>query len=92
MMNGHWLGRYQGSNAGRVLIEIDDVGDHYEGQAFLYGGNPTLPYTFTRIITKDKSWRFEDRVSVYPIHPQTGDPTKSGGCFKMAQPFPERRK
>lgn len=36
MLNGHWLGLYTGSNSGIALLEIDDLSDHYEGQAFAY--------------------------------------------------------
>ena len=90
MMNGQWLGRYQGSNSGKVLIEIDDVGDHYEGQAFVYD-DERLPHTFARIITKDKSDRFEECIPVHPIHPKTGDPAtwdQIKGLFPDGTTFP----
>jgi hypothetical protein len=74
MMNGHWLGRYEGSNSGRVLVEIDAVGDHYEGQSFVYDDRPNVLTTFAKIVTKDKSHQFEKDISVSLIHPQTGYP------------------
>ena len=28
-LSGQWVGKYSGSNSGTLVIEIDDVGDHY---------------------------------------------------------------
>jgi hypothetical protein len=30
---GQWIAQYSGSNSGTLVIELDDVGDHYEGTA-----------------------------------------------------------
>jgi hypothetical protein len=30
---GQWIAQYTGSNSGTLVIELDDVGDHYEGTA-----------------------------------------------------------
>lgn len=32
-LSGQWIGRYTGSNKGTFVVELDDVGDHYEGSA-----------------------------------------------------------
>jgi hypothetical protein len=29
-MQGQWLGRYTGTKSGGAILEIDEVGDHYE--------------------------------------------------------------
>jgi hypothetical protein len=29
-MKGNWYGRYDGSNTGQMVVELDDRGDHFE--------------------------------------------------------------
>jgi hypothetical protein len=35
-MNGYWVGPYSGSNVGRLVLEVDDMGNHFEGCAYVY--------------------------------------------------------
>ena len=35
-MNGYWVGPYGGSNVGRLVLEVDDMGNHFEGCAYAY--------------------------------------------------------
>jgi hypothetical protein len=34
-MRGQWLGGYRGSTDGKIMINIDEVDDHFEGVAYL---------------------------------------------------------
>lgn len=76
-MNGQWLGRYSGTNSGLCVLDIDDMGEHYEGYAYVHVDNSTIPMpsTFAKIKTPDKADTFHLSLEVYPIHPQTKDPT-----------------
>jgi hypothetical protein len=74
-MNGYWVGCYTGSNSGRVAIELDDRGTHFEGYAYAYDGNANLPSTFAVIKTPDKSYQSRFSAPLFPLHPQTGEPT-----------------
>jgi hypothetical protein len=42
-MNGQWVGPYAGNSSGLLVIELDDVGDHYDGFVYAYDRNPSLP-------------------------------------------------
>jgi hypothetical protein len=53
-MNGQWIGRYSGTNSGLLVIDLDDMATHYEGRAFAYDDNLSLPSTFAFIKTPDK--------------------------------------
>jgi hypothetical protein len=91
-MNGQWLGRYSGSNSGRLVIDFDDVGTHYEGRAFAYDDNyPSLPATFAFIKTPSKASTFELCLDLLPVNPRTGDPALSlgstGGAFPSGHRF-----
>jgi hypothetical protein len=47
-MNGQWLGQHSGTNtSGLIMINLDDMGDHYSGVAFLLANsNPPLSFKF----------------------------------------------
>jgi FRG domain len=75
-MNGQWTGRYSGTNAGLLVVDLDDLGTHYEGLACAYDDNPTLPGIFASITTTDKQPTFDGRVPLRPIDPRTGEPTE----------------
>jgi hypothetical protein len=84
-MNGQWIGRYTGSNTGLLVVEIDDMGTHYEGRAFAYDDNPLLPGTVVLIKTPDKAKHYQQNLELFPINPRTGDP---GTWDQIAQHFP----
>jgi hypothetical protein len=41
-MNGQWIGDYVGTNQGALVLDLDEVGDHYEGSAAALESNPPL--------------------------------------------------
>lgn len=53
-MRGQWRGTFEGTNSGEAVVEIDDRGTHFEGCAYLYESDNTLPATFARVRTPDK--------------------------------------
>ncbi len=67
--------RYAGTNSGLLVIDIDDVGTHYEGIACAYDDNPSFPGTCVFIKTIDKQNSFQNRLDLLPIDPHTGEPT-----------------
>jgi hypothetical protein len=75
-MNGYWVGPYTGTNTGRMVVEIDDRGDHFEGCAYAYESNASLPSTFAIIKTTNKANRLQLKAPLMPLHPGTGEPTE----------------
>ncbi|MES2769900.1 MAG: FRG domain-containing protein [Bdellovibrionota bacterium] len=73
-MNGQWLGRYDGSNSGTLIIDLDDCGTHYEGYAYAYDHNINLPSTYAPITTPDKSNTVNLTVHFSPLNPSSGNP------------------
>jgi hypothetical protein len=71
-MNGQWVGRYEGSNKGRLFLNLDDVGSHYTGPAFAYDDNASLPSTFSYLVVPKRALPFRDEIPLDPINPQTG--------------------
>ena len=75
-MNGYWVGDYSGTNHGRMVAEIDDRGDHFEGCIYAYESNASLPSTFALIKTINKANHLQFKSPLLPLHPQTGEPTE----------------
>jgi FRG domain len=75
-MNGYWSGRYTGTNSGQIVVEIDDRGTHFEGCAYAYNSNSSLPSTWAFIKTSNKQTPTKIKASLSPLHPQTGEPTE----------------
>ena len=71
-MHGQWVGQYVGSNSGLIIVNLDDMGDHYEGVAFLIDANNKLPSTRAVLRTNDKAGTFQFTTSlIFPINPRT---------------------
>jgi hypothetical protein len=75
-MNGYWAGSYLGTNSGRMVVEIDDRGNHFEGCAYAYESNASLPSIFAIIKTIGKPNTAQFKAPLFPLHPETGEPTE----------------
>jgi len=79
-MEGQWIGKYTGTLPGQVIINIDDLGDHYAGYAYLIpspladGQHP--PGAAAYFETTDKHNDFAFTAYINPIDPYTGEQTE----------------
>ena len=71
-MRGQWIGPFQGTNKGVAVIELDDLGDHYEGVAFAYSERPDLPSLFAGVRTPGKENKFDLKLLLDPIDTSRG--------------------
>jgi len=76
-MNGQWIGRYSGSNSGRIVADLDDRETHFEGPVTIYDDNQKMPFSWAYIKTPDRNTVFEICLDVFPLDPRTGDPAPS---------------
>jgi len=74
-MKGQWIGTYKGTNTGDLVMEFDEVHDHYEGRAFVFDQNSSLPATFAFIRTPNKADKFEVEIPLSPLDPINLDVT-----------------
>jgi hypothetical protein len=73
-MQGQWLGRYSGTNAGDAVLELDAIGDNFEGQAYIYDDRADLPGTAAYIkIPRDAATHSLSPVYLTSLDPITGD-------------------
>src|SRR5262245_41803618 len=84
-MNGTWQGDYTGTNSGQIVVEIDDMGDHFQGCAYTYDSNAGLPSMFAIIRTHDKSNKSKFNASLAPLDPRTGEPTEWANIASLFQ-------
>lgn len=63
-LSGQWLGTYEGSSHGRIMINIDERDSNYEGVAYLIDETPGLPITAAGFLTPIKDGEIELRVEV----------------------------
>jgi len=63
-MRGQWLGSYSGSADGRVMSNIDEVDDHFEGVAYLNPSTTDIPASVAFLSTANKSEEQDARARV----------------------------
>jgi hypothetical protein len=86
-MNGQWLGLYSGTNSGILILELDDVSDHYEGAVMAVVNDAALPSVLGVIqsVPKDKD-KFDLRVPLTIVDRRTGMAVDLG---EIARKFPD---
>ena len=75
-MRGQWLGSYTGSADGKVMVNIDEVDDHFEGVAYLRPSTSDLPVSVAYLSTPNKDEDQAVTAYIYPIDPRTGFQSK----------------
>jgi len=72
-MNGQWIGGYVGTNQGSLVLDLDEVGDRYEGSALALESNPSLPPTLAVLLNVPKGQKsFHLRTPLMPIDRMSG--------------------
>jgi hypothetical protein len=74
-MNGQWIGEYNGTNRGVLMVNVDDMGSHFEGVAYLRPVGNDVPRTGIGFRTVNKDWAFLFTTNdLWAIHPKTANP------------------
>ncbi len=71
-MKGQWLGLYQGSVDGSIMVNIDEVDDHYEAMAYINPHNRNIPSSIAWMKTINKDSEQVIIAYFYPVDPRTG--------------------
>lgn len=71
-MRGQWLGRYTGDVSGSIMINLDEVKDHFEGVAYLHPDRSEIPGSVVYFHTADKRAEHDVTAFTAPIDPRTG--------------------
>jgi hypothetical protein len=72
-MKGQWVGDYAGTNRGSLVLDLDEVADHYEGSALALESNPSVPPTLAVLLNVPKGQKsFQLRIPLIPIDRVSG--------------------
>lgn len=72
-MNGQWIGQYTGTNQGLLIVDLDDLGTHYEGSAAALDSNMALPPMLAMLFNVPKGQQqVQLRAGLLPIDRATG--------------------
>jgi hypothetical protein len=71
-MNGQWIGSYSGTNDGLLVVELDDRGDHYGGNAFAYNNDHSAPTLIGPVGFKKDDTKFSLKVPLNALVRGTG--------------------
>jgi hypothetical protein len=85
-MNGQWIGEYDGTNTGLLVVDVDQLGDKFEGMISAYNSSAGLPSMrgFMPAIAKGQS-RASLRVLLPPVHRHNGEVIDAAA---LSQQFP----
>ncbi len=72
-MNGQWIGKWEGSSRGPIMVNIDERELHYAGAAYLLDENPALPGTAAFFSTPNKDNPQQFRADLLAIDRDSGD-------------------
>lgn len=75
-MRGQWLGSYKGSVDGKIMINIDEVGDHFEGLAYLNPLTSDVPASVAYLSTPNNGEEQTATAYIFPIDPRTASQSK----------------
>jgi len=71
-LKGQWIGRYSGNVDGSIMINIDEMGEHYEGRAYLNPDDKSIPSTVAYFGTDNKDKNQEITAYLNPVDPRSG--------------------
>ncbi len=72
-MKGQWIGDFEGTSSGEIILNLDETDDAYEGIAYLHESTKELPSTAVLIKTPNKNPSSSFTINdIFPINPKTG--------------------
>ena len=70
-MEGQWIGIADGTNSGLVVVDLDSMGDRFEGHAYLFEDDSNAPSTLARLRTADvQTHQKLKNCALVALHPQ----------------------
>lgn len=71
-MKGQWVGSFDGTNTGRAVLNVDDIGDRFACRAHMLDANQAVPSVTAYFETQDRSAHFVCETQyIAPIDPIT---------------------
>jgi FRG domain len=74
-MNGQWIGRYEGSRRGEIIVNVDERQSCFQGGAVVIGDDQAAPTAIGFFNTTTKARKFRCQAAILPVNPQTRNVT-----------------
>lgn len=71
-MKGQWLGSFKGDVEGKIMLNIDELKDHFEGVAYLTPHDQALPRAVAFFVSDSKEEKLETSTYLNAVDPRTG--------------------
>lgn len=71
-MKGQWIGEFRGTNAGTVVLDLDEDKGGYDALLSVYDLNPAYPRTFSRFWLPKGDAHYSQRISLDHLEMGTG--------------------
>lgn len=71
-MRGQWLGSYEGTATGTLMVNIDEVDDHFEAVAYMRPSPTDLPSSIAYLSTDNTGTEHTVTAYIFPIDHRTG--------------------
>ncbi|WP_028865900.1 FRG domain-containing protein [Psychromonas aquimarina] len=71
-MKGQWIGKYTGDVDGKIMVNIDDVGKHYEVVAYINPYDKHIPSTVAYFDPIEKAEKVSVKAYLAPVNPENG--------------------
>jgi hypothetical protein len=88
-MRGQWIGDYVGTTAGVAVVELDDMGSHFQGTAVAFPNlqsGMNIPPVFAQVrVEKDKKRKFNLTLDMQVVDVTTAIPV---GWETVAHRYP----
>jgi hypothetical protein len=70
-MIGQWIGKYEGSVCGSLMVNIDAVDDHFEGVAYINPSDSNIPSSVAYLNTENRESEQISQAYINPVDPRT---------------------
>src|SRR5258707_1128181 len=70
-MNGQWIGRYDGSRRGQIIVNVDERQSFFQGAASIIDDDERAPTFIAFFNTTKKAQNFRCEAAILPVPPQT---------------------
>jgi len=71
-MKGQWIGIYKGSVEGHLMVNVDEVEDHFESVAYINPFDKKIPASVAYLTTANKLPEQKTIAYINPVDPKTG--------------------
>lgn len=71
-MKGQWIGEYTGNVDGTLMVNVDELDDHYEAVAYVRPTDASIPASVAYMSTENKGDKHKTKAFINAVDPRNG--------------------